>query len=504
VKQVKPVPGIFSGLSENIQNWKWPPAMTTPEDEEDQLPPALDEPLPLPPPPLPSSAPPLPLQPPSSASSSQRSARPKSATSDLSASDASYLYPLSVEDLETVGTPPPGTSHSQRPSSSPGSSSAQQPSRRRHSFSVDSRRKIQLHPTIVRKRMSEEDATTPSSSRLGAQFRTAEDSVRPSPSPSPTTSGLHPSLEMLAADDFDAHYRSSPEQPPTVPRVQAPRQRGQGGGESQEPRPPSLPSSPPKTPKRPANGSALLDLFNATPSRHYEMDFAATLEQELESFLVAHDLHEVSPPKGQEQEQQWERRGTRQGRAEEEREEESDALELPRESEISPQRHRSQSESWNGFNEKVETPLPSSTPATPPHRPHSKSPRLPLPPPHIIASPVKIIISRDLVKLGYVPPPPSTPPPSYPSPPSSSSSPLTPPPVAPPEMIDHSTSTDLLILLQDRATNTPLPTPLNPDPCPHCTLAKNEIIILKNEVSQPLPPSLLSAPDLSTTDLATG
>lgn len=357
VRQVKPVPGIFSGLSEKIQNWKWPPAVTAFEEEkegEDVDRPTLDEPPPLPPPPLPSSSH---LEPSFPASSSQRTTRPKSATSFLSESDTSYLYPLNLEDLESVGTPPPGSSHP-RPSSSP--MTTQQPSRRRHSFSVDTRRKIQLHPTIVQKRMSEEDAATPSS-RLVIEPREAQgNSVRCYPTPpSEKRVGevhsyhLNPSLEMLAADDFDAHYRSSPEQSVATPRGE-PERRRQG---SQEPSvSPSSFSPPPKTP---ASRGALFEIFSVTPSRDYEMDFASTLEKELESFRVAHDLHEVSPPEslGKVQAPRG-RRVHREGRDEEREDQSEDALNLHRERCLPQERHHSPNESWNESHEQVPFPLP--------------------------------------------------------------------------------------------------------------------------------------------------
>jgi hypothetical protein len=71
-------------------------------------------------------------------------------------------------------------------------------------------------------------------------------------------------------------------------------------------------------------------------------------------------------------------------------------------------------------------------------------------------------------------------------------------------MIDHATSTDRRILWRDKATNTPLPTPLNPDPCPQCLLSKNQIIILQNEVTPPPLPllslSLLTCLQISRQD----
>jgi hypothetical protein len=402
VKQVKPVPGIFSGLSEKIQNWKWTPAaMSTPEEEEErneeqegQL---VDEPPPLPPPPLPSSSPSFSSQRSGGiGSGSGNSIRPKSATSDLSVSDASYLYPLSFEDLESVSvgslSAKSGTSgHSQRhhlapsfssrPGLEPSAPAPQETSRRRHSFSADSRsgssrRKIQLHPTIVRKRMSE-DAVTPSAStsaRHETDSGTERGAVGVRESRSSASDLLNASLEMLASDDFDAHYRSSPEQLPTEGAAAG---RGEPRGEF----------SPPKTPKRGAGeggqgggegrktGSALFDIFNATPSRHYEMDFASTLEKELESFLVAHDIHEVSPPEtqgqGKGQRSRDRERGVGVGFSEEredreeyeeqeeveeqeqveEEEEEEDGLEFYQDHNGTPQRHQhhtqSQSQSAN-------------------------------------------------------------------------------------------------------------------------------------------------------------
>lgn len=184
---------------------------------------------------------------------STQKTRPKSAISDLS-TDTSYLYPLSLEDLEIE-------TREQRMLSRPSSANSFD-SKRRHSFSVDSRRKIQLHPAIISKRLSEEGTVlSRSKSPLGREILNA-------------ISQINPSLEMLAADTYDDHYRSSPEQT-------TPKSTQQWLSHSSDFETPGL-----KLSKQPSPGS----------SQHFDDDFAESFEKELERFRVSHDLHEVSPP----------------------------------------------------------------------------------------------------------------------------------------------------------------------------------------------------------------
>jgi hypothetical protein len=312
IRKVKPVSGIFADLSETVQGWKWPPLSTTgdtPEEKdfEDLVPEQVEEEFlpPLPPPPLIEEAP-LPL----------------SVKNFLSISsdklDPSYLFPAEFGQL--------GSDGDRYETQSILSSNSPTPTRlRRHSFSAlssDQRRpKVQLHPTIALKRQAEElelkrplsqqrelEPNQPQqvteerkgrrSSKVGDEklnMSVSNLSTIPNRvSHSQTTQSSFPSLEMLAAEDYDLHLGHSPF---LEPKVATPRRRLIQTPMPNQESTHSLESFALK------QENNLMDTFKSTPSRHYQFqpekigidDLASSLEKEIDIFRLEHDLHEVSP-----------------------------------------------------------------------------------------------------------------------------------------------------------------------------------------------------------------